>query len=303
MINLKKREFANKKKQILKQKIEFLKQKKEEIEEKQKTIIQKNTNIIKNQILFHFTDDSYGNNENKINKNTVLLIEPRYFEQIPYLLANAYNKLGNNWNYVFYCGNSFKTTWESTLPKFIEIRALNHDNFEDTKLYSDFLKTKDIWESLYGDFVLTIQMDTWIMSKLPYDIHYFIHLNKSFIGGNMEYIWIFFAMNNAHHNYRNFNGGLSLRKRIDMIKVIESFPPVPTKDDYSDFLSEQEDVYFTFGCIKLNLPIGDDEASSHFSLHTIYHDEYFGIHQPSVDIKKKLEITNKYLNIVNPYIG
>ena len=301
MIN--RRELLIKKKQFFKKKSEFLKKKKEEFIQKQNEIAQKNTNTIKNQLLFNFSDSSYGNTNNKENKNTVLLIEPRYFEQIPYLLANAYNKLGNSWNYVFYCGNSFKDKWAEILPKFIEIRPLNHNNFEDTKLYSDFLKKKDIWESLYGDFVLTIQMDTWIMNIHPYDIDFFIHLNKSFIGGNMEYEWIYFRMFNQYYNYRNFNGGLSLRKRMDMIKVIESFPPEPTKDDYSNFLSEHEDVYFTFGCIKLNLPIGDDEASSHFSLHTIYHEKYFGIHQPTIDIKKKLKITNKYLNIINPCIG
>jgi hypothetical protein len=292
-----------KKSELFKKKSKFIKKKLDEYIEKQKAIAQKNINIIKNQILFNFSDDSYGNNVIKQDKNTVLLIEPRYFEQIPYLLANSYNKLGNNWNYVFYCGKSLKSTWESLLPSFIEIRPLEHDNFENTKLYSDFLKKKEIWKSLYGEFVLTLQMDTWLMSIPPYDISYFIHLNKSFIGGNMQYEWKYFSLNNTFHSDRNFNGGLSLRNRMDMIKVIEEFPPLPTKDDYSNFLTEHEDVYFTFGCIKLNLPIGDDENCSHFSLHTIFRDKYFGIHQPSTDIKKKLDITNRYLKFINPSIG
>jgi hypothetical protein len=300
---LNKRKLIIKRNSFFKKKNEFIRKKWNQYAVKQKMIIQKNSNIIKNQILYPFSDYFYGNNENKERKNTVLLIEPRYFQEIPYLLANAYNKLGNNWNYVFYCGKSFKSIWESILPKFIEIRSLGHDNFNNTRLYSDFLKKKEIWESLYGDFVLTIQMDTWIMNIAPYDINYFIRLNKSFIGGNMDYKWIFFNKVGIHHSYRNFNGGLSLRKRIDMIKIIESFPPIPTKDDYTNFLSEQEDVYFTMGCIKLNLPIGQDEPSSHFSLHTIYHEKYFGIHQPNSTIKKKLQITNKYLKFINPFIG
>jgi len=294
--------FIRKKIFYLNKKREFLKKKKQQILEKQNIIADKNRNKIKSLILVNFSDTSYGNFNNKENKNTVLLIEPRYFEQIPCLLANTFNNLGNNWNYVFYCGNSFKSTWEAILPKFIEIRSLNHDNFGNTRLYSDFLKNKEFWESLYGDFVLCIQVDTWIMNISPYDINYFINLNKSFLGGNMDYEWIYFNKNNTNHSFRNFNGGLSLRKRMDMIKILQAFPPLPTKDDYSDFLTEHEDVYFNFGCIKLNLPLADDEASSHFSLHTIYYDKYFGIHQPNQNIKDKLKITNKYLNLINPNV-
>ena len=299
MIN--KRELL-KKRIFLKKKGEFFKKKRVEFLKKQNQIIQKYRNIRKGQILRNFLNNSHVNIENKQNKNTVLLIEPRFFQEIPCVLANTYNKLGPNWNYVFYCGKSFKSKWEAILPKFIEIRSLNHDNFVYTRLYSDFLKKKEIWESLYGDFVLTIQMDTWIMNLSPYDINYFINLNKSYLGGNMDYEWKFFSINNLHHSCRNFNGGLSLRKRMDMISILDAFHPLPTKDDCTNFLTEQEDVYFTFGCIKLNLSIGDDEASSHFSLHTIYHDQYFGIHQPNQFIKDKLKITNKYLHILNPHV-
>jgi len=58
-------------------------------------------------------------------------------------------------------------------------------------------------------------------------------------------------------------------------------------------------VYFTTGCINLNLPIGDDEASSHFSLHTKYSDKYFGIHKPSELISTYLNNTHRYLKFLN----
>jgi hypothetical protein len=116
----------------------------------------------------------------------------------------------------------------------------------------------------------------------------------------MEYTWGYFDNIGLHHTFRNFNGGLSLRKRNDMIKVTENFPPLETVDKQIDFLSEHEDVYFTMGCVKLNLPIGDDDNSSHFSLHTIYHDKYFGIHQPSNAITKHLKTKHPYLNFLNP---
>jgi hypothetical protein len=288
--------------EIIKRKIKnTLLYKKKKFENNQ-SIINFNLPIIKKQLCYNFKNiDFYLPGDN--DKNTVLLIEPRFMEEETlYLLANTYNKLGNDWNYVFYCGNSFKTTWENKLPNFIEIRALDHDNFENTKLYSDFCKKKELWESLYGEYVLTIQLDTWIMNHEPYNISYFINLNKSYIGGNMEYRWGYFDNIGLHHTFRNFNGGLSLRKRKDMIEIIEFFTPLTSLDNHENFLSEHEDVYFTTGCIKLNLPIGDDENCSHFSLHNIYHNEYFGIHQPSDAIKKHLKFKHPYLKFLNPHL-
>ena len=231
------------------------------------------------------------------NKNTVLLIEPRLKREILIILANTYNQIGPDWNYVFYCGKDYANMWKKNLPNFIDIRPLNTNNFSDTRLYSDFCKNKNLWENLYGDFVLTIQTDTWIKNIDPYNISYFTELNKSYIGGNMAYKWSYFNKINLHHTFRNFNGGLSLRKRKDMIKIINAFPPLKTTDNQTNFLSEHEDVYFTMGCIKLNLPIGDDEKCSHFSLHTIYHNKYFGIHQPmNQTLKNQIILNNPFLN-------
>jgi hypothetical protein len=260
--------------------------------------INKNLITIKKSILKNFRHNhNYVGGDN--NKNTVLLIEPRFIQHTLLILANTYNILGDNWNYVFYCGKSFKNTWKSLLPNFIELRELEHDNFINTKLYSDFCKKKELWESLYGKYVLTIQLDTWIMNIDPYTIDFFISLNKSYIGGNMEYTWRYFDKINMHHTFQNFNGGLSLRNKNDMIKIIDNFPPLQTLDNNSIFLTEHEDVYFTTGCIKLKLPIGDDEASAHFSLHTKYYNQFFGIHQPSNHISHYLNNRYKYLKFLN----
>jgi hypothetical protein len=66
-----------------------------------------------------------------------------------------------------------------------------------------------------------------------------------------------------------------------MIKIIDTFPPQPTKNYYEQNIMETdpEDVYFSIGCARLGLPLGDDEASSHFCIHYIYKDSFFGFHQ------------------------
>lgn len=269
-----------------------------------KNLLNSNLNIIKKLILNNFKhNNNYVGGDN--NKNTVLLIEPRFIQHTLLLLANAYNKLGDNWNYVFYCGKSFKNTWKRVLPNFIELRELEHDNFQNINLYSDFCKSKELWESLYGDYVLTIQLDSWIMSIEPYTIDFFINLKQSYIGGNVHVIWSYFAKTNYFEKnkvyHKNFNGGLSLRNRNDMIIIINLFPPLKTTDDQSNcnFLSEPEDVYFLTGCMELGFPVGDSEECAHFSLQEIYYDKYFGIHQPNNCVSTNINKTHKYLKFLN----
>ena len=57
-----------------------------------------------------------------------------------------------------------------------------------------------------------------------------------------------------------------------MINIINTFPPTLTTDNDKKNVNLNvyaEDVYFTIGCYKLGLSIGDDESSSHFAMHTI----------------------------------
>jgi hypothetical protein len=142
-----------------------------------------------------------------------------------------------------------------------------------------------------------------IMSIEPYNINYFVNLNKSYIGGNMNFKWNELHREGIEFKNYNFNGGLSLRKREDMIKVIENFPPILFNDATiysSNVETDPEDVYFTIGCYKLGLSIGDDEESSHFAIHKIIKNGFFGFHQPENSIKNT--IINVYPELKNTYL-
>ena len=223
--------------------------------------------------------------------NTALIIEPRDNEDIIDVIIDFNKKLNeysHKWKIVFYCGKNLKTKWLNTFKNInIEIRELNTNNLTNNE-YSDLCKNKELWESLYGEFVLVFQLDTIIRNELPYTIDYFINLNKSYIGGNMYYNWDELSRDNIHINIRNFNGGLSLRKRLDMIKIIETFKPENTIRPSHKMQTDQEDVYFTMGCYRLNLKLGDDDDCSFFSVHTILKDKFFGCHNPCLEIKQKL---------------
>ncbi len=220
-----------------------------------------------------------------LTKNTVLLVEPRILPKIPSLLER-YRMVLPNWHFVFYCGKGDQEYWEERLPDEwdIEIRELDVNNYDTEPKYSAFMKRRELWDSLYGEYVLSIQTDSFVVSIEPYNIDFFLRLNKSYIGGNMVTRWNELVRENINPPYINFNGGLSLRKRKDMIRVIEAFPPLLPTGISTCMETDPEDVYFTVGCIRLGLPIGDDEASSHFAIHKIPKDAFFGIHHPAFDL-------------------
>lgn len=228
--------------------------------------------------------------------NTALIVEPRDMKRIPLIINHFIFTLGPNWKFVFYCGAGLKAKWSSKVNKEVEIRELPVNNFKSAE-YSDFMKQKSLWESLDGEFVLVFQTDAWIMNEAPYTIDFYLSKNKSYIGGNMCYRWDHIVFN---RNYWNYNGGLSLRKRKDMIKVIEEIPPQQTSDDPCKVPGEiekpvptieiyPEDVYFVLGCERLGLEMGDtNEEFNCFSVHTIFYPKSFGAHKPSPFAREKL---------------
>jgi hypothetical protein len=231
--------------------------------------------------------------------NTVLLVEPRKLDNLPHIISEYYKYLGDNWKYVFYCGKGTLDYWRDRLNAYVELRELEVDNFNTASEYSFFMKQSALWKSLYGEFVLTIQADTWIVNMAPYTIDYFMKLNRSYIGGNMSHVWKEFGRENVKIPFRNFNGGLSLRKRKDILTVIKAFPPKCLEKGINKSLelaTDAEDVYFTIGCHRLGLPIGDDEVSSHFAIHNIIKPAFFGIHKPCAKIKNELFRLNPHLH-------
>ena len=235
--------------------------------------------------------------------NTALIIEPRRLDILPIVINQFQKVLSESWNIVFYCGKHDKFYWIDIFSNQninfhnIDIRELSVNNLTSTE-YNDFCKQESLWESLYGNYVLVFQSDTWINDDKnnKYNIEYFIQLNKHYIGGNMSYKWTELSRENIYPAHNNFNGGLSLRNRKSMIQIIKAFQPEKTTLISHKIETDAEDVYFTLGCYKLNLPIGDDYICGHFALHTIFYKDFFGIHNPNLHVKEQL-LQNEINNI------
>jgi len=236
-------------------------------------------------------------------KNTVLFIEPRPIPFCITLLHQYIKILGTTeWNYIFYFGKGTLNLWETLDKTIVELRELPVSNFNNSNEYNDFMKQQSLWESISGEFILTIQLDTWVFENTGHTINDFIELNKSFIGGNMSTRWGELEREKMIFQYSNFNGGLSLRKRQDMIRVCQTFPPQPTIYPSTHIESDAEDVYYTIGCFRLGLAIGNDEISSRFAIHRIFREPFFGIHQAHEHAATELDRLYPELRSKNPFL-
>ena len=234
--------------------------------------INKFKNIVENFKIENFKIENFKIEKFKLplivsTKHTAVIVEPRMIDHLPQLITKFYNVLKDTFTFKFYCGKNRKKVWLKRLKGIdIQIIELKKDNFTVDD-YNLLLKSKKFYESIKSEYTLIFQHDAWIINTLPITV--FTNLNKSYIGGNMSYKWYELERENIFPRYKNFNGGLSLRKTADMIRIIEEYP---------DTVNYPEDVYFTVGCYRLNLPIGDDEISCMFCNHTYITDKCFGIH-------------------------
>ena len=235
-------------------------------------------------------------------KQVALIVEPRKLEKLDKIITNVYNKLNNNsrykWCILFYCGKGLKTYYLTLFHNIdITIIELDTNNFTFME-YNDFLKSLSLWNTINSEYTLVFQADCYIFNNPPYTIDYFTDKKCSYIGGNMSYQWKELVYHNINSQYRNFNGGLSLRKTKDMINIIQSFNPEQSIEKVDKFETYGEDVYFTIGAYKLNLKIGNTKDDQHFSCHSIITDKCFGIHNSDAFLDKK-QLLNIYPEIYN----
>lgn len=251
--------------------------------------------------------DMFDNYITKIKqKQVALIVEPRKLEKLDKIITNIHNKLNNNsrykWYILFYCGKGLKTYYLSLFHNIdITIIELDTNNFTFME-YNDFLKSLSLWNTINSEYTLVFQADCYIFNNPPYTIDYFIDKNYSYIGGNMSYQWKELEYHKTNLQYRNFNGGLSLRKTKDMINIIHSFKPQQSIEKLDKFETYGEDVYSTIGAYKLNLKIGNTKDDQHFACHSIITDKCFGIHNSDAYLDKK-QLLDIYPEIYNqPYI-
>lgn len=205
----------------------------------------------------------------KQTQNALVIIEPREHENLNFVIKN-FCYFCRNWSlYIFHSASNLE---------FIK-RILGH-NIENTNLiqlskenltsydYNDLLISKDFWNKIEADKILIFQTDTFIRR---FGIETF--LEYDYIGAPWDIPPTYFVDSKIKINIGN--GGLSLRSKKTMIDILDNIPYPPPVDMYA----HNEDVYFSYGCLKRNWKIPSVETASLFSVESIPEIRSLGAHK------------------------
>ena len=211
------------------------------------------------------------------NEYEAVLIEFRFFPHIEFLIRTAILKLDDKWSHTIICGTlnyHFMVKICSQISKNIKIIKTNYENLSPSK-YSKFIASSEFWHLLSGKKILIYQEDAIIFKK---NINEFL---------KWDYIGAPWPENSNNNNNNVGNGGLSLRTKDIMLKIINKVSLSKTKVNHStlEYMKNTnsseipEDVYFSKNMEDLNIgQIADRNAGYRFSSESIFNENSFGGH-------------------------
>jgi hypothetical protein len=229
----------------------------------------KNLNYIRNIDLLEFSENSHYES---------VLIEFRCLPHLEFLIRNTIIKLGEKWSHTIICGQlnyEFIVNMCLNISNKIKVIKTNFDNLFPSD-YSRFLSSLNFWDLINGEKILIYQEDTCIFKN---NIDDFLH---------WDYIGAPWFENQNDNNKGIGNGGLSLRSKSIMKKIIESKGIMETKYNLSTLIYIKntnssvppEDVYFTKNMEDLNIGLlADRESAFNFSTESLLNKDSFGGHQ------------------------
>jgi hypothetical protein len=234
-----------------------------------------------------------------VSKNSdkeAVLIEFRKFPHLEFLVRNAIIKLPKDWSHTIVCGQDnyyFMRRMCASISDNIKIVKYHYRNLSVNQ-YSLLLSSREFWENLSGKKILLYQEDSCIF--------------KSNIDDFISYDYVGAPWPN-HQNDNDLlvgNGGLSLRSRDVMLKVIDTISIMETTYNSStleymknaNIIIPPEDVYFSKNIIDLNLgSVASYDVAKKFSVETQYDSSPFAGHNFWISIKDWKEHMHKYVCI------
>jgi len=221
-------------------------------------------------------------------KYTAIIVEPREHPALEFVLQNFNDNLSDEWSFVMFHGNKNIEYTKNICNKIfkkgrIKLVHINTDNLTSSE-YSELFYNNIIYDNIPTEIFLVFQTDSIICKKHK-------HLINDFL--KYDYVGAPWPEGNLG------NGGLSLRKKSKMLKVLENC----NKNSNNNLFIEEEnrfehedrifanDVDRCKPYIDIKKP--DYDLSKQFSIEMIYNDKSFGVHRAydylDTDSQKKLE--------------
>ena len=204
-------------------------------------------------------------------KYTAIIIEPRKHKALDYVLTNFYNNLSDDWQIIIFHGNNNKNYVKNIINKFnknrIKLINLNVNNLSIPG-YCKLFYNKWLYNNIPTETFLVFQTDTLISPKYKHLINDF--LKYDYVGAPWNETMMKDIINVYGGKDPVGNGGLSLRKKSKMLKILNTY-----STRHKDGWIINEDVFFSIH--SENKPSADE--AKNFSIEQLYNDKAFGVHK------------------------
>ena len=193
---------------------------------------------------------------------TAIILEPRKHRALSFVVRNVLENLPENWNVQIHHGtenqqfveNLLETELSSGRAR-ISLRNLGVPNLPTGNHYSKILASREFTEKIPTETFLIFQTDSMINPE-----------RKSFIDVFLNYDYVGAPWANGLVG----NGGLSLRRRSKMLRIIDESPP---------YTEGNEDAYFSINARRLGLLVPPAAVAKTFSVETLLSPNFFGLHR------------------------
>jgi len=205
---------------------------------------------------------------------TAVIVEPRRHAALGFVLRNFLENLDTRWKIIVYHGNR-NGEWlseiiEKSLQEYtsrISLKNLGVDNLRTSSEYSKILTTRKFIEEIPTETFLVFQTDSMINPKYKNLIYKFI--DYDYVGAPWPWDWLHVG-----------NGGLSLRKRSTMLKILDLYGP---------YDGPYEDQFYSLHCGLVGGKKPERNEACEFSIEQIYNDYSFGMHKSWLHIATKVD--------------
>lgn len=212
----------------------------------------------------------------KNNTYAAVIVEPRKLDVFEMVLRNFMYFLSKEWTLYIFHGTENEKFVKQITKNWGQIEYVNLGKANLTQQdYNSLLTSAEFYNRIHCENILIFQCDTILRKPIPREF-----LDYDFVGAP----WF-----SPGEGYLQIgNGGLSLRKKSAMLKIINQQPYEPPNN---------EDGYFAKNLVQLRMNTPSVQTASEFSVETIFYHDPVGIHKGFINLMPSVDSAMALLDV------
>lgn len=205
---------------------------------------------------------------------TAIIIESRNHQALDFVVKNICDNLDSSWKIIIFCGE-YNESFCQNIAQAINANRISVKNIDlPTRLnensYSKILCDKKLYDYIPTNTFLVFQTDTMINNSCKHYIDRF--LDYDYVGAPWQ-------------EFQEVgNGGFSLRKKDKCLEILDKIPYKHGVYEDRYFSLTFDKPYSTEECLKykqqISLKKPTLDQAKHFSVETIFCEDFFAVHKP-----------------------